>query len=334
LLRHAKPWEAGHAGACRGVRDCNGCREQRCGAAARLAAAAGIAWPSRRHARPALRHERRRRLLEHPAPRRERPDERRGPGRLLRRLPAAQDELPERAAAEALVRRAEDVRRTRLRRAGPQAGRHPEVLQGRDLRREGERPRADLLAARQQRRDDRARQRLRRPSHLRQDARGDDVRARLRGRRGPAVHDGRAPERRPRAALGLRRRRPGEPRPGPHPVGARALPRGGLPASVRPRRRGLWGGRDPAAGGRDELRRGHRPLHRRGAHQPAEDAGRVRGHREGGRPAGLEGHGRDRHGQPHRRDLRQGRRPRARLSAAAAVRPEALRPPGRQGGLE
>ena len=56
-------------------------------------------------------------------------------------------------------------------------------------------------------RHDRARQGLRRAARLRRDARRRDVRARLRGRRGPAVLHGRAAPRRPRRAGGLRRRR-------------------------------------------------------------------------------------------------------------------------------
>ena len=50
-------------------------------------------------------------------------------------------------------------------------------------------------------------------------------------------------------------------------------------------------------------------------------------------PAGLEGHRRDRHRQPDRRDLRQGRRRRARLGAAAPGGAEALRKPARQARL-
>ena len=56
-------------------------------------------------------------------------------------------------------------------------------------------------------RDDRARQGVRRPARLRTHARGRDVRARLRRRRGPAVLHGRAAPRRPRRAGELRRRR-------------------------------------------------------------------------------------------------------------------------------
>ena len=61
------------------------------------------------------------------------------------------------------------------------------------------------IAAR--RRDDRARQGLRRAARLRRDARRGDVRARLRRRRGPALLHGRAAPRRARRAGELRRRR-------------------------------------------------------------------------------------------------------------------------------
>ena len=114
--------------------------------------------------------------------------------------------------------------------------------------------RAHLLAARPRRRDDRPRRQLRRAAHLRQDARRHDVRARLRGRRGPPLHDGRAPPRGPRAAVRVRRRRGRQPRAGPHAVGARAVHRGGPPAPVRPRRRGVRRRRRRAPGRRDELR--------------------------------------------------------------------------------
>ena len=63
---------------------------------------------------------------------------------------------------------------------------------------------------------------------------------------------------------------------------------------------------------RRRLRRRHQPVHRRGAARPAEDAGRVRGDRQGARARPVEGHRRHRHRLAGRRDLRQGRRPRAR----------------------
>ncbi len=168
------PSEQGRAGDRGSVRNHDGGRGARRGAAAgppRPASAAGRSAAPLRHAGPAVRRERRRRLLEHPASGRERPRERCGHRGLPRRLPAAQDELPERPAAEALLQGASDVRGSRLRLPRPARRGHPEVLQGRDLRREGGRRRADLLAARPQRRDDRPRRGLRRPAHLRQHAR-------------------------------------------------------------------------------------------------------------------------------------------------------------------
>ena len=125
-------------------------------------------------------------------------------------------------------------------------GRPRDVLQGRDVRREGRRRRADVRAA--LRRHDRARQGLRRPARLRLDPRRRDVRARLRGRRGPPVLHRRAAPPRARAAVvvrGRRRRTATRPR----AVAARPLHRGRPAAPGRPARRPLrrrWGA---AAGG-------------------------------------------------------------------------------------
>ena len=245
------------------------CHRHRRGAAAGPASAARPSGTTRRHARPALWHERRRRLLEHPASGAERPRLGRGHRGVLRRLPAAEDELPRCATPEALLQGAADVRRSRLRLARPERGRHPQVLQGRHLRREAERGRAHLLPSRPRRRDDRPRRELRRAAHLRQDARGHDVRARLRGRRGPPVRDGRAAPRGARGAVHVRRRLGGQSRPGPHAVGAGALYGGGPPAPVRPRRGGVRRGGSGSQGRRDELRGGNQRLHHRGTPEPA-----------------------------------------------------------------
>ena len=119
-----------------------------------------------------------------------------------------------------------------LKRRGPRA-----LLQGLHLRREARGRRDHRHAAR--RRHDRARQELRDPPHLRDDARRDDVRRRLRRRAGPPLLHRRAAPPRPRAAVLLHRRRAGQPRHGRRAVVARALHRGRLPAPVRPRRRPL-----------------------------------------------------------------------------------------------
>ena len=124
----------------------------------------------------------------------------------------------------------------------------PKYFKDGSLRRARRRRRADLLAAR--RRDDRARPRLRRAAHLRRDALGRDVRARLRGRRGPAVLHGRAAPRGPRRAVELRRRRrtpartpsSGRSRPTPRPTSSarsRDLPKylGAQGAQIVARRR-------------------------------------------------------------------------------------------------
>ena len=114
------------------------------------------------------------------------------------------------------------------------------------------------------------------PPHLRDHARRDDVRRRLRRRAGPPVLHRRAAPPRPRAAVLVHRRGAGQPGHGRRAVVARALHRGRLPAPVRPRRRPLRRPRPPAAGRRAQLRRRHQPVHRRGAPGPDQDAGRVR----------------------------------------------------------
>ena len=70
LPRHATPREAGHAGACRRVRNRDRLAAPAAAQLPGLPAAPGPPRPPGRHARPALRHERRRRLLEHPSARR------------------------------------------------------------------------------------------------------------------------------------------------------------------------------------------------------------------------------------------------------------------------
>ena len=99
----------------------------------------------------------------------------------------------------------------------------PQLLQGRDLRRQAERRGLDREPDAGP--DDRPRQ-VRRPAHLRPDPRRADVRRRLRGRRGPAVPDGRAaPHRRGAAGL-VRRRLAVQPRDGRDAVGrSRPTPR-------------------------------------------------------------------------------------------------------------
>ena len=98
----------------------------------------------------------------------------------------------------ALLRPARHVPRPDVRHAGADRRAAAELLQGLELRRARRPGRADLLPARG--RHDRARPRLRRAAHLRRHARRRDVRARLRGRRGPAVLHGRPAPRGPRAS--------------------------------------------------------------------------------------------------------------------------------------
>ena len=83
------------------------------------------------------------------------------------------------------------------------------------------------------------------------------------------------------------------------------------PPGLRGRVRGA--ARRPA-----RVRRGHQPVHRRGARRPAQDARRVRGDRAARGARGLEGHRHRRHGRGRRLDLRSGgrvgARPRRRCS--------------------
>ena len=105
-----------------------------------------------------------------------------------------------------LRRPAAALRKPRLRLADPDRRRRRPLLQGRDLRRSRRRGRLDDRT--EARRDDRPRLGLRRPAHLRRHARRHDVRRRLRGRRGPALPDGRPAPHRPRRTRLLPRRRP------------------------------------------------------------------------------------------------------------------------------
>ena len=158
---------------------------------------------------------------------------------------------------------------------------------------------------------------LRRPAHLRLHPRGDDVRRRLRVCRGPPLLHGRAAQRRPRPALILRRRR--QRRHGPRRLGLEPLHRGRPPAPDRVFAAELPGGGRPAARRFRRLCRRDQRLHRPGPAEPGADARRVCGDRP---PAGTRRLHRPRSCRQRgadRRDLRQGRRPRA---------PFRRRPPG------
>ena len=130
----------------------------------------------RRHARPALRHERRRRLLEHPPSGAERS---RSVADIAAFSPPARRRrrtVPTRHARSTPPRSCRCTATSCTRRPGLSAADIPKYSQGRDLRRQARRGRAHRLASRPRRRDDRARQELRRAAHLRHDARGHDVR--------------------------------------------------------------------------------------------------------------------------------------------------------------
>ena len=200
-----------------------------------------------------------------------------------------------------------------LKAAGPRA-----LLQGLDASacKPGGR-RVDRQPAR--RRDDPARQRLRRPAHLR--------RRRAAGRcSAPATPP---PQDRlffidvlrhlgPRAAVVLHRRRAGQPRDGRRAVVARALHRGRLPAPVRPRRRPLRRARAPAAGRRAATTSpaSTSTSPRRGWTRPRCPASTRRSASRRG-PTHVEGDRHHLHRLARRRHLRQGRRARARRVPAA-----------------
>ena len=190
------------------------------------------------------------------------------------------------------------------------------VLQGRQLRGEARRRGAHLLPAR--RRDDPARQGLRRPPRLRAHARRHDVRRRLRGRRGPAVLHGRAAQRRAAArspaspaaprATGRWTRTSGRRRPTPRSTSSASTTTSTTSTAPRARRssatsRTTWPGVQAYIA---EARLN--PLK-----MPAEYAaiGRPQG------PHGLERARRDLHRHADRRHLRQGRRLGAGLGAGA-----------------
>ena len=265
-----------------------------------------------------LRPQRRGRLSQRPAGRRG-GHRQRGPARPV---PGG------RPAPQPLGRPAAALHRPALRVAQADAGPDPAVLQGRHVRRQAGRRGVGRAPA--PGRDDRARQAVRRSPRLRAGARRRDVRRRLRGSRGQAVPDGHPAPHGPGRPVLVRGRRRGEPRDGSHAVGDRAL----------------YGGRPPVAGGqgrealrrrgqagrrrRQPVHRRHQPVHLRGDAESRQAAGRVRRVRQDA--AALEGHRRDRHGVPDRRDLRQGRGQRGQLGPEPPGVPAAVRrgegPPG------
>ena len=180
------------------------------------------------------------------------------------------------------------------RRRGLNAGRHPEVLQGRELRRQARRRRAHLQPA--LRRHDRARQGLRRAAHLRRHPRRHDVRrsATPPPRTGCSsstccgTSAARSSPRSPAARRATRRSTSssGRSRPTPRPTCSASSTR--LDAALRRRGRA-------APGRRRRLRRRHQRIHRRGEAQPDQDAGRVRGDRPAAGPDDLKPDRPDRH---------------------------------------
>ena len=142
------------------------------------------------------------------------------------------------------------------------------------------------------------------------DARRRDVRRRLRRRRGPPVLHGRAAPRRPRAAVELRRRRAVEPGDGRRAVGGRAVHRGRPPAPGR----AADGPLGAAAAGADDAtttsRASTSTSPRRGSTRRRCRASTPRSAIRRGRTPWKRDRP-DRHRLAGRRDLRQGRRPRA-----------------------
>ena len=98
-----------------------------------------------------------------------------------------------------------------------------------------------------------------------------------------------------------------------------------LRQAVRTGGRGLRRRRPPAAGRRPQLRRRDQRLHHRGQAQPAQDAGRVRGHRPAARTRPVDGCRRDLHRLAGRGHLRPRRRLRDQLGARARGRARGVR---------
>ena len=272
----------------------------------------------RRAGPPALRHQRRRRLPQHP-PARPGPERQRARDRQLPRPPARGRRT---TPTSSRCTRTSSTRR----RASTDADIR-RFLQGRQHSGSRRRGRAHLQPA--QRRDDRPRP-VRRPAHLRQRPRRGDVRRRLHRRRGPDVLHRRPAPRGPRPARLVRRRQRRQPGDGPQRLRRHPVPqRRRAPGPVRPRRGGLRPGGVQVQKDVDQLCRRDQQADLRDPRQPAADAGRVRAARPPTGPRGLEGHRRDLDRLAGGRDLRQGRRRRGRLGAGARGGPEALRQPGR-----
>ena len=210
--------------------------------------------------RRAVRRQRRRRLPQRPPARcardRQRPRPRAVPG--------------QRHAPAALRRPAAALREPPLRVAGPDRGPDPQLLQGRQLRRQARGRGVHHLAA--PGRHDHPRQGLRRAAHLRRHARRRDVRHGLRRRPGPPLPHGRAAPHRPGAAVVVRRRLRRQPRDGPHAVGDRALHRGRPAVPARRRAAHLRRSRAARAPGPRGLPRGNQRLHSRDPHRPHQAA--------------------------------------------------------------
>ena len=253
----------------------------------------------------AVRHQRRPRLLQHPPAGVERSAQLDRPG----------DVHHPREPAAALRRPAADVRGSRLRHAGPDAGADHGLLQGRHVRRPAGRRREHHHPPR--RGNDPPRQGVRGAPCLWHHPRRHDVRRRVRERAGPPLLHGRAAQRRAQPAELLRGRR--EQEHGRRHVGTRAVHRGRPSAPVRRVRRPVRcrGREDP--GRRPGVHRRDQRLHRGGEDQPAAPPRRVRRAREARRPEAV---ARDRHRldrDPRRLDLRQGRGRRARQRARLPV---------------
>ena len=119
---------------------------------------------------------------------------------------------------------------------------------------------------------------LRRPAHLRRHRADVEFGAGYAGAAGPPVPDGRPAPHRPRAAVVVRRRLGGQPRDGPHAVGDRALHRGRPAEADRPRARASTAPR--RAAGRSDVNAfvaGINAYIDEALLDPTQAAGRVRG---------------------------------------------------------
>ena len=224
-----------------------------------------------------------------------------------------------------------DVPRPDVRHAGRSRGREPSYFKDSSFGVPDGRGGADLLPARG--RHDRARPRVRRPARVRAQPRRRDVRARLRGRRGPAVLHGRAAPRRPRASCRASRAAPTPAMDAEQwevaPYTEADLSRQATPAG---RTSSARTGASSSATSRTTSP-ASTPYIAEAKLNPTMLPGRVRRDQPAAGTGPVEAGGPDRHRLAGGRHLRQGRRRGAGLDAGGRRAPAALRPQARAEGV-